>query len=313
MKDRLVEVLICPLCVPDEHRLRLSTEEREGKEVLQGTLQCPACGIRFAIREGVARLIPESPTPPGGLPDRYETPALLAVYLWGHYADLLEPESRPSVYTRWCRLLDGGSGHGLDTGCSVGRFTFELASKCNMAIGLDYSERFIRAARTLLLEGGLTFELPMEGHLTETRTIRAPDAWDRSRVEFIVADAHTLPFPSDFFGITASLNLADKLRHPMVHLEELNRVSRKKGSQFLFSDPFSWSSETASEDDWLGGKWKGAYSGRGSTNVQRIVSGADGVLNPGWTITGHGYEWWKLRTHENHYESIRSWFLKAER
>jgi len=43
----------------------------------------------------------------------------------------------------------------------------------------------------------------------------------------------------------------------------VNRAARSGRSSFVFSDPFSWSTEAAREEEWLGGTDTGPYAGRG--------------------------------------------------
>ena len=111
----------------------------------------------------------------------------------------------------------------------------------------------------------------------------------------------------------ASLNLIDKIPYPLVHLKEMNRVAREGGVQFLLSDPFSWSSDIAKEEDWLGGTTKGLYSGRGMDNIHALLTGEKGEISPPWTVHKQGQIWWKIRNHRNHFELIRSCFIKAIR
>ena len=81
----------------------------------------------------------------------------------------------------------------------------------------------------------------------------------------------------------------------------------------LFSDPFSWSEDVATEEDWLGGTERGPYSGRGVENIMEVLKGEKGGLVPEWKIEKHGHVWWKIRTHSNHFELIRSCYVKAVR
>ena len=105
----------------------------------------------------------------------------------------------------------------------------------------------------------------------------------------------------------------EKVPDPLLHLAEANRVLREKDSMFLFSDPFSWSSDIAEEKYWLGGTEKGKYSGRGINNVFSLLQGKDGEISPIWTVEKEGDIWWKIRNHRNHFELIRSCFIKAIR
>ena len=137
--------------------------------------------------------------------------------------------------------------------------------------------------------------------------------WQPQRVEFIVADAQRLPFAAAAATSVASLNLVDKLPKPYAHLQEINRVAGTTGSQLLLSDPFSWSIEAAEIDQWLGGKEDGPYAGKGLDNIVAILRHGHEGLSPGWQVTQCDHVWWKIRTHSNHYELIRSCFLKAVR
>jgi SAM-dependent methyltransferase len=204
-------------------------------------------------------------------------------------------------------------GIALDAGCAVGRFTFELSSLNDFAIGFDYSRSFVGTARELLIKRRIGFKLKEEGHIQKDCAIELPGRWESDKVEFIVADARALPFGADLFGSVASLNLVDKIPSPLLHLKELNRVSRRSEAQFLFSDPFSWSTEVAREEEWLGGLEAGQYGGSGIDNIAALLEGAGGVILPPWTVQKRGSVWWKIRNHRNHFELIRSCYLKARR
>jgi len=126
-------------------------------------------------------------------------------------------------------------------------------------------------------------------------------------------DVLRLPFWGNSFSSVASLNLVDKIPSPLAYLREINRVARDKTSQFLFSDPFSWSSDIAKEGEWLGGTTEGPYAGKGVDNIRSLLTtGSEGFL-PGWKIEKQDHIWWKIRNHKNHFELIRSCFIQAIR
>jgi hypothetical protein len=93
----------------------------------------------------------------------------------------------------------------------------------------------------------------------------------------------------------------------------MDRVSRKSDAQCLISDPFSWSTDSSPIDEWLGGKDKGPFSGYGIENIAKILDSKETFLFPPWQVLYKGHVWWKLRTHRNHFELIRSLFIKAVR
>ena len=313
MKTILTDLLICPACLPEERVLTCDVMERDGEDVISGALRCGECGAGYGIEDGIAVLTDNRIPDKSRVYQRYEKPALASSYLWSHYADLLNEADASFAYREWEKLIDPGPGIALDAGCSVGRFTFEMSRKSDLAIGVDRSVTFIKAARRLMADRQIHFDLPEEGLLNEPRMIMLPETWNNGGVEFIVGDALRLPFPSRLFNTAASLNLLDKVPFPLRHLKEMNRVAKEDGAQFLFSDPFSWSSDIAEEKDWLGGTSKGPYAGSGIDNVLSLLQGKDSEISPCWTVEKEGDIWWKIRNHRNHFELIRSCFIKAIR
>jgi len=161
--------------------------------------------------------------------------------------------------------------------------------------------------------GELSFTLKEEGLLGREAVIRCPDSWRRQRVEFIVADAQRLPFATHAAVSLASLNLVDKVPEPIIHIAEMDRVAGRTGSQLLLSDPFSWSTEAAEMEQWLGGRADGPFPGKGLENIKAILTAEREEQLPAWQVTGEDHVWWKIRSHSNHYELIRSCYIKAVR
>ena len=313
MKKRLLKMLICPACLPEEQPLNQNILEERDDDIIEGSLSCAHCGKEYPIKNGIAFLDPNSPHKAQNTPSKYEEAPALASYLWSHYGDLLKDENASVAYQDWNDLMRPLSGVAIDAGSAVGRFTFELSQKSDFAIGIDNSLSFIRAARELMLNWELEVRLQQEGHVTRKETIILPKTWKKGNMEFLVGDAQRLPFKSGSFSSLASLNLVDKVPKPLKHLEEMNRVAKPREAQFLFSDPFSWSEEVTEPENWLGGTHDGPYSGKGMENVMGILNGRENGLRPQWHIQKQGYVWWKIRTHQNHFELIRSCFVKANR
>ena len=313
MKTQLLDFLICPACLPDERELTCDVLKSMGDDIILGSLQCSRCGTTYPIREGIGVLLLDPSEELDGAQAKYESPAVVSSYMWSHYADLWEDEDASAAYRDWGKLLRRHSGFSLDAGCAVGRFTFEMSLRSDFAVGIDRSYAFVRAAKGLLKERTLEIVLAEEGVLTEVRKVCFPEKWDTRKIEFLVADAQALPFRSHHFSSLASLNLVDKVPRPGLHLREINRIAREKDAQFLFSDPFSWSTDIADEKDWLGGTGEGAYSGRGIENIAGLLTGKKGSLTPFWQINKRGEIWWKIRNHRNHFELIRSCFIHASR
>lgn len=141
MKEHLLDYLVCPSCLPREISFAVEIAAREGEDIRQAALHCPRCGGAFPISGGIAML-----DPGGGKDDgKYERDDVLASYLWSHYGDLLAEEESSEAYRTWAGLVDAAPGLALDLGGAVGRFTFELGGKCDLAVGIDRSLAFIRS------------------------------------------------------------------------------------------------------------------------------------------------------------------------
>lgn len=314
MKRFLLPHLICPACLPREEPLTLAAGKREtGDDIDNGQLSCPRCRRQFEIRNGVAHLLPEPEGGPTGGQWRYEEGGMVDRYLWSHFAELAGIEANGPANAAWSGLLETVEGPALDAGCAVGRLTFEMAARSRWAVGCDLSGSFIKAARRLARERTLTFTLPLEGELREPFRITLPESWPGDNVEFIVADALRLPFRQGTFWQGSSLNLLDRLAHPLAHLYELNRVIAKADARILVASPYSWAVSSAPAERWLGGTAAGTYSGSGVENVRGLLEGKGGIILPPWRIAGQGSVEWQLRSHRNHRELINSQYLAAER
>jgi uncharacterized protein YbaR (Trm112 family)/SAM-dependent methyltransferase len=312
MKKQLLELLICPNCIPAEFPLHPTIILERNGDIETGTLKCHNCSAQFVITNGIANLDPFSTGTPDGT-NKYETPEVVSSYLWSHYSDLLDDENCSQAYSTWARQMLPHGGISLDAGGAVGRFTFEMSSCCDFAIGIDNSVAFIRAARQLMADRHIVIDLKDEGLLQNKVTLRLPQKWLSDKVEFIVANALALPFRKDSLASFSSLNLIDKVPSPLKHLLEMNRVTRENDAQFLLSDPFSWSTEAAPMTEWLGGLQEGPYSGKGITNIASLLRDVNGRLQPAWQVAAPDSVWWKIRTHTNHYELIQSCFIHASR
>ncbi|OQY02434.1 MAG: SAM-dependent methyltransferase [Desulfobacteraceae bacterium 4572_130] len=313
MKKLLTKILICPTCLPYENELFCEIIKEQNQDIITGSLKCNQCKGIYQIKNGIAFLEPINEQIQEETINRYETSLLVSSYLWSHYSDILKDSLASTAYLKWADLMDNHSGISVDTGCAVGRYTFEMSKKSDFAIGIDNSKAFIESARNLALKRKVKFNLKTEGLLTKEVKINLPETWNTDKVEFIVGDAQKIPFKAKTLTSFASINLVDKLPFPIQHLKEMNRVIKDKKSQVLFSDPFSWSTDVTKQENWLGGTEKGEYKGRGADNITGLLKQKKGVLAPVWEIKKQGFIPWKIRTHSNHFESIQSCFIKATR
>ena len=194
----------------------------------------------------------------------YETDKLLAEYLLFHYGapeEVLPYAFGPREalgYPQRCvtECLDVGSlpdrARALDLGCAVGRSTFELARFCGEVVGIDYSARFIEAARALQADGALPYRRVDEGGLgAECRAV-PPAEIDRTRVRFETGDAMNLRADLGRFDVVLMANLIDRLRNPRLCLARLPGLV-KTGGQLILTSPYTWLEEFTPRSQWLGG------------------------------------------------------------
>lgn len=313
MKKTVLNWLICPSCLPDEIPLKETIKELSGEDILEGALRCPQCHGTYFIKDGIADLDPNQFSDAASFANKYETAPVISSYLWSHYADILKDDNASDAYRQWADLISPHDGLAIDAGAAVGRFTFEMAQKSDFAIGFDNSHAFIRTARSLMNNRSMSVVLKQEGYMTSEVMLSLPPEWNTEKVEFVIADALALPFRTSMATSLSSLNLVDKVPVPIKHLREADRVIRDEKAQFLISDPFSWSEDVAPEHNWLGGRKQGPYASRGQERIMDLLTGEDGFPGPPWVIEAQGHFWWNIRTHANHYEHIRSCYIKAKR
>jgi uncharacterized protein YbaR (Trm112 family) len=55
MDEDLMDILCCPL---DKQELELDIDEREGDEVITGTLRCTECDTSYPIEDSIPNLLP---------------------------------------------------------------------------------------------------------------------------------------------------------------------------------------------------------------------------------------------------------------
>lgn len=311
MKYWVAEKLICPDCLPEENPLKMQISREAKGDIIDGKLNCPACGRGYVVQDGIANLRPEKTPRVKGANNGYNAPVMLSAYMWSHFGDLLADARATDAYRVWSQSFVPTSGDALDVGCAVGRLSFELSKTHDRVIGIDTSFAFIAKARQIVLEKNLDFELVVEGNLTEHRHVAFDNGWHFENIDFIVADAMALPFARRDFSAVAAINVLEKVPDPLMHLEEVNRVLRPKDAMFLFSDPFSWDPAFSAPERWLGGSRNGSspYSKRGIDTVRRMFAGEFGVFDPPFEIADQGNVSWKIRKTENLWEQITSQFL----
>ena len=182
----------------------------------------------------------------------------------------------------------GSPIRGLDLGCAVGRFAFELGRVVHHVLGLDNSKSFIQAARRMAQRHELVVKVPESGARLRACRLVLPDALRRYRVEFRVGDATDLTdFPEGAFQVVSAINLICRVRHPRQCLRQLARLLAP-GGQLLLVSPFSWLAQYSSPTEWL--------------TEQDLRS----LLHPHFRLARHGDVPLVIREHRRKYELVIS-------
>jgi SAM-dependent methyltransferase len=142
-------------------------------------------------------------------------------------------------------------GRGLDLGCGVGRFTFELGLVLDEVLGVDNSKRFIVAARQMAHGRGVTVRVRESGAQFSKVELALPQRLRGAAVRFQVGDAMNLgSYPNGTFNVVAAINLICRLPSPRRFLGQLHRIVAP-GGQLLIGSPFSWLGAYTPPREWL--------------------------------------------------------------
>ena len=220
----------------------------------------------------------------------YET-SRFPIYAWSHYqtqrgpsssADLLATQANlfsPELWsfdlqTYLSQWLQSSAiqraGLAIDLGCSVGRFTFELAKFHSFALGIDQSVRCVHFARQLLNSPQISLQLPMEGKIKQ-ETVIDVSMIVRQNVDFIVGDAVNPPLTPSSATTVSALNLLDDVPHPKKLLDAIKNILIDHGLLIMCS-PYEWVTQITAENEWLGGIPKrdnDSYSGYSAEAVRK--------------------------------------------
>jgi uncharacterized protein YbaR (Trm112 family) len=58
MRRLIMDIVCCPVC---KGVLTLEVQQEDEKEILEGGLFCPVCGVNYPIHEGTPNLLPQTP------------------------------------------------------------------------------------------------------------------------------------------------------------------------------------------------------------------------------------------------------------
>ena len=62
MKKALMEILVCPVC---KGKLELTVSEENASEIVNGSLYCGKCRVKYPIEDTIPSLLPPQSAQPG--------------------------------------------------------------------------------------------------------------------------------------------------------------------------------------------------------------------------------------------------------
>ena len=228
----------------------------------------------------------------------YETTRYLHEYLLLHYGRPRDLCPFPFVPRDWLRfhqrlreeyllpVRPRAQSRGLDLGCAVGRFTFELGRVVSHALGIDNAKALVQAAQGMAKRHEVTVPVQESGTEFSSRRLVLPNALRHCRVEFQVGDALDLAaLPGHAFQVVSAINLIDRLPRPRQFLNQLPRLLAP-GGQLLIASPFTWLDEFTPSEEWL------------SSEQVRLL------LHPDFRLVRHGDLPFVIREHRRKYQLV---------
>lgn len=208
----------------------------------------------------------------------------LSSYAWDHYGDLdpLENSKRAQPGSA-VRVMDEGlaaaaattrnmSGPVLDFGCSVGRTSFELASRFDeLVLGIDLHYPMLRLATGVLQHERVRYPRKRVGVVYDRREFPAKFE-NATNVDFWACDAAALPFRENTFGTAVGLNVLDCARDPVQLLRSIAGAVTP-GGQALLATPYDWSVAATPIEGWLGGhSQRGPLDGESDAVLRALLT-----------------------------------------
>jgi SAM-dependent methyltransferase/uncharacterized protein YbaR (Trm112 family) len=188
----------------------------------------------------------------------YDDQALLGCFLDNHYGEFepgYEPEYTWADYRPyWNSVIaaakpkgENGYDMSIDLGCSVGRYTFELARMSSLAVGLDIRFRSVVTAARVQRQGRVIYNRRQRPLLfEEVKTDFEP----LENVLFIAGNAIEPPFLKESFDLVAGLNLLDNVKLPRIVIGQMNALLRA-GGILLLGSPYDWRLDICEITEWL--------------------------------------------------------------
>lgn len=211
MKSRLVRLLRCPACRSRFESDAGSAEitRSPGGGVVSGTLVCTRCAARYAVTDGVPRLL--APVSGGHERERAWTASRFG-YLWAQASvKSTSGAPRPYHFEKIETALGLLPPHGLvlDAGCGDGIDLANMAQRAGVeVVGVELSD------------GGCA------ASFARTRTL--------DNVHVVQGDLSALPFEDETFDAVYSYGVVHHLTVPARAIAELARAVRRGGMVAIY-------------------------------------------------------------------------------
>jgi len=161
--------------------------------------------------------------------------------------------SEPIARMKWnvkTRARFKQQGRALDLGCATGRSSFELRRHFGQVLGIDFSERFVAAARQMRQQQAMTVRAHREGPAYDEMIVGLPKHLRADHVEFEKGDACALRADLGSFDFVLMANLVDRLPDPVRCLARLPKLV-SPGGWLVITSPYTWLEEYTPRDKWL--------------------------------------------------------------
>jgi SAM-dependent methyltransferase len=204
LKQRLLEILVCPFC----HRtFNLSQEIVRGEEIEEGTLLSD-CGRSYPIVNGIPRILPSASSSAsvskelGTVTSKLEKTRRSFGFQWTKFKRIDEGDKTEFLAkTLWTENFFKGKLV-LDAGCGFGRYAYFAAKFGAEVVGIDLSDAIESASLN-------TAHLP--------------------NVHLVQGDLYNLPFATNTFDAIYSIGVLHHTPDPSAAFSSVSATLRQKG------------------------------------------------------------------------------------
>ena len=281
-----------------------------------GTLDTPRQIKQYVLRIRTGgQSSSKSHTQDTNLPS-YNDECLLGCFMdnnYGEFAPNYKPPYEWADYRPyWKTVIDASIpktekeyGITLELGCSVGRYTYEIARMSKLVVGLDLRFRWVLEAARIQRNGGVKYHRRLRGlKFEEVQTSFEP----QDNALFLVGNALDPPFLKESFDLVAGLNLLDNIKLPRILLGQMNALLRS-GGILLLGSPYEWRLDICEPTEWLETETMDASEIVRSTLEGKVLPeyGFNYVVESEKDII------WPLRNHDRYWSIFRTNLIKAKK